>query len=117
MAFMGFADTVGTFATGPYTVTRRDETTVNAHGESATPAPTTFPIMAFVEPIDSPDLQRLPEGQRLDVRMRLYTTTRLRNIGAPDRVVIDGDTWEVEKEDPWGALLSDYYVYEIARVP
>lgn len=114
---MNFASCVGTFASGPYTVTRRGPTTINALGEATMPVPSTFPIMALVEPLPSPDLERLPEGERLSVRMRLYTTTKLHNIGAPDRIAIGVETWEVEKEDPWGELGSDFYVYDIARVP
>lgn len=112
---MNFAPNIAAFLTGTYTVTRRGPTTVGADGIADAATASTFTITASVQPLRGRELQRLPEGLRVAERRKLYTSTSLKVIGAPDVVSIDGDDWEVESVENY-SQLGNYYKVVVAKV-
>jgi hypothetical protein len=109
--FAGLLTTPQVFKSVTYVVTRRGPTGVDGDGRALLSAPSTLSISASVQPLSGRDLQRLPEGMRAAERLKLYTTTPLAAIGAPDVVTIDGDDYEVEHVERWTGFGAgaDYY--------
>lgn len=107
------ADLIDSFATGPYTVTRRAAATWSNGVAVPDPSPTTFSITASVQPASGRDLLRLPEGRRSVETRVLYTSAQLQ-VGAQggaleaDRVTIDGAVWEVQHVELWPAAVGYY---------
>lgn len=112
---MNFAPNILSFQTGTYTVTRRNSTVVGSDGRADLATATTFPITASVQHLTGRDLQRLPEGLRTSERRKLYTTTSLRVVGAPDVISIDSANWEVESIERYD-VLGNYYKVLVRRV-
>lgn len=113
---MNFAPNILSFQTGTYTVTRRGPTVVGSDGRADLASSTTFTVTASVQHLTGRDLQRLgPEGLRTSERRKLYTTTSLRVVGAPDVLSIDGASWEVESIERYD-VLGNYYKVIVRRV-
>ena len=65
---------------------------------------TTIQVNVSVQPTSPEDMQSLPEGRRERKSYSLFGDTRLRSVedGAnPDRVVINGDDYEVVTSSEW----------------
>lgn len=112
---MNLGGVIASFATGTYTVTRQGPTTVDVDGRAVTAAPSTFSILASVQPMSGRELQRLSEGLRVAERRVLFTSTSLRVIGAPDVVSVDGELWEVETVEHWGPAIGTFFKATIAK--
>lgn len=100
-----FGPEIELFATGTYTVTRRASTSY-IDGRAVAAANETFTIRAMEAPMSGQLLARLPEGLRGKETRLIFTTTELRSFGAgePDRVEIDGLSFQVQLVDPWKKL-------------
>lgn len=64
-------------------------------------------VTAVVEPISPRDLQRLPEGSRIQDATSLWTDTELFTQGlgqAPDVFQVDGDLYQVQSVQAWGTM-------------
>jgi hypothetical protein len=99
------ADAITALATGTYVVTRPGPGAW-ATGLFVEDAPSTFSIVASVQPTSGKDLARLPEGERSAARITLFTVTELRTASIAgktlsDRVAYRGETYEVEHVDAW----------------
>lgn len=118
---MALVDTIATFKTGTYTVTRTALATYDSKGRAVAGGTSTFPIDACaVPPSDAAQILQLrAEGYNVeDVRI-LYTTTRLvpaSPANAPDSVVIDGDPHTVFLVvGPWQMGANVFYEARCAR--
>lgn len=104
---MSLNGAISDHATGEYTVSRR----AAGHYEKGkwvdVGDPTTFTIVASVQP-ETEDLLDLPEGQSVDSVKVFFTETYLHSRVAeeePDELVIDGANyyiWSAKKWDHWG---------------
>jgi hypothetical protein len=77
----------------------------------------TVTVKMSVQPLKSDQwnsLQNEVQGTRLTGAYRIYTNTSLNTAkdGSPDRVVIDGDDYEVFKKDNWvnGVINHKRYI-------
>ncbi len=90
-----------------YSVTRRVAGTSSA-GLLVAGSSSTVSIVASVQPPTGADLLRLPEGRRSEDARVLFTATQLYTGGqgatyTADRLVIDGNLFEVSHVEPWPA--------------
>lgn len=111
------SDVVESMFTDFYTVTRRSPSAYVA-GRLQPATTSTLTISACVQPIAGIDLQRLPEGMRIDGALSLWTTTPLFTKGAaqdPDQMVVEGETFEVATVEPWG-VVGNYYKAVLQRM-
>lgn len=93
------------------TVTRASSAPSYTNGRLDTPTTTTFTIAASVQPANSRDLERLPEGSRISDARAVFTTTELRTLGptqSPDLVTIAGEAYEVQAVQLW-ANIGNYW--------
>jgi hypothetical protein len=118
-------DTIASLATGTYTVTRT-AAGASTNGRYTPGAETTFPIVAGIEPVTGRELRDMPEGQRGDEVIMIFTTTRLRTRqeGEPDRIAYDppgssvvGDLWTVTKVDVLEGFGEVHYEVQACRAP
>lgn len=87
-----------------YTVTRPGAVDWNSlPGQPVLGTPTTIAITGVLLPVSNKDLQRLPEGFRVDGVRSFYTETPLQLAPQPDLVSAEGLTWQVEALEPWAA--------------
>lgn len=107
------------FKTGDYTVTR----VVAGSYVSGLYVPggtSTLSIEASIQPATGRDLQVLPEGQHGQETKVVYTTTELRTRRTthdPDKITIDGETWECVTDERWEAFGGTHYrVYATRQV-
>jgi len=89
-----------------------------ADGRYVLGASTDTTIRAGIQPVSGRKLERLPEGLRQTVTHLAFTETELRTAdqitGLPaDQVVYGGETFEVERVDPWPSAgpLPHYEAY------
>lgn len=111
------SDAITRFATGTYTVSRFGAGTWSA-GVFTRATPTTFSIVASVQPVTGREIRALPEGRRGDEVRVVYTATALRTEGATgsaDTVSIDGEAWEVFKVESWIAWGETHYRAMVSR--
>lgn len=114
---MSLTGVISRFKTGTYTVTRTAAGT-RTLGRYTPGAPSTFSIVASIQPVTGRDLQTLPEGQRAEETRVVYTTTELRTRTAtvePDTLSIDSETWAVTKVERWQAFGGTHYRAMVAR--
>lgn len=74
---------------------------------------TPFPILCSLQPLSSSQMQSLPEGRRDKESYTLFTDTPLNTVTSqnPDRMMINGDDFEVFSVNPWqNGILSHYEV-------
>ena len=111
------SDVVEDMFTDTYTVTRRSPSAYVA-GRLQPATTSALTISACVQPIAGIDLQRLPEGMRVDGALSLWTTTPLFTKGPlqdPDFVDVEGETFEVATVEPWG-MVGNYYKAILQRM-
>ena len=111
------SDVVEDMFTDFYTVTRRSPSAY-VLGKLQPSTTSTLTISACVQPIAGIDLQRLPEGMRVDGALSLWTTTPLFTKGPaqdPDFVAVEGETFEVATVEPWG-MVGNYYKAILQRM-
>lgn len=89
-----------------YVITRRGPVTY-VNGLPVRPAPTTFNVVASVQPLNGQDLIRAPEGlRRSDARKAyLYITDQVRTVLAngneADLMTVNGVVYEIYHVDPY----------------
>lgn len=116
---MSILGNIASFATGTYTLVR---TAVGSHvrGRYASGASTLAQtITACIQPLSGRDLKVLAEGQRADETRVIYTETELRTrhpSDNPDRVVIDGEAWEVFRVERWEGFGTTHYRALVSRL-
>lgn len=76
-------------------------------------AVTEIPIVASVQPAKSDELLRLPEGMRTKGVVKAYTDSELQpgdegQRSQPDRIVWDGEEWEVQVVDRHQLGIAHY---------
>ena len=103
MPVLDLSGVIRALKSGTYTVTRyaAGDYDEGVYEEGAT---STFTIDASVQPAGGKDLERLPEGERLKDYLTVLTPTELRtraDAASPDRVSIDGATYEVVEVADW----------------
>lgn len=111
---------------GTYTVTRTVEASYS-HGRAIAGASSTFPLVAGIEPVDGRTLMDLPEGQRGDEVIRIFTATPLltRRPGfAPDTIVYrppgyesDGEPWTVTRVEVLEGFGEVHFEVIACRAP
>lgn len=94
------------FTTGTYTVTRASAANTYVDGVVVAGATTTVSVIGVVQPIPGKDLDRLPEGIRDNEVKYLWTKDELRcgPDKVPDRVSVEGSTWQVEEVRKWDTM-------------
>lgn len=105
---MSLNDVIGNLATGTYTVTRT-AAGARVSGRYAPGTQTTFPITAGIESVSGRELQDMPEGQRGDEVIRIFTATPLlgRRPGFdPDVITYQPPGYEAPGE-PWTVLGAE----------
>lgn len=108
---MNFASVIARFATGTYTVTRKNATTVDGNGNAVLATTSTFSVTGAAQP-HRPRRQYVEEqGTRIGDRLTFYCTTLLRGAQQPDLVSIRGRQYEVE--DIFDESLGGYYKYTL----
>lgn len=78
--------------------------------------PTTTNILASIQPLKPEDIQQLPEGRRNSKLFWIFTDTKLNDVTTknPDKVVINGEDYEVDKIEAWqNGVISHYKVLVI----
>lgn len=75
-------------------------------GEPVKPAAVDSVISGSVQPLTKDDVQRLPEGYRIDKWRKVFTDVRLHSLDQvgsieSDQLVIDGVVYTVNLTDPW----------------
>lgn len=104
-------------ATGTYTVTRRIGGAWTPDGEWVAGAPSTFDVVASVQPAGE-DLKDLPEGLNLDDARMVYTATELIPLRAgvePDHIAILGKDYRVDKVQRWDHWGETHYVATVVK--
>lgn len=104
----------------PYTVTRHGAGTYVGGRFVGDPSPSTFSLVATIQPHDGRTLMPLPEGYRSeDVRLVLaYTPLRtLDSGGAADEIAYKSETWTVISVDNYEAFGETHVEAIIARQP
>lgn len=106
---MSLVDAISSFSTGTYTVTRRAAGTY-VDGVLVLGSSSTFTIDACVQPATGRQIRVLPEGQRSDETIAIWTTTALRTrdaAGAADEISYKGVTFVVANVKQWEAFGGD----------
>jgi hypothetical protein len=103
-----------------YTVTRFAQSSWT-DGEHVRGAPSTFDIVASIQPLTGRELQDLPEGQRNVGNLNCYTETLLltgEDQAAPDRLDYKGTDYEVQAVEDWTDHVTGlpHYKVRIAEV-
>ncbi len=117
---MNLSGTILRLANGTYVV-RRYAPTTYVGGRAQTPTPTVFTIRAIIVPANPRDLQRLPEGERSNDRIRVFTTERLNTADVAtstlsDRVVYRDLEYEVEAVEDYDAAAA-FFKITARKVP
>lgn len=100
---MDLSSVIADFASS-YTVTRTTDNTIDSSGYAVEGTTSTLTISAVVQPLSGRELRRLDDGQRTTERLEVHTTTQLKVQGEPDKISIDGKSWQVESLENWSAL-------------
>lgn len=115
---MSLTGVIASFATGTYTVTRRDASTYVNGRSTSDSTPTTFDIVAGVRPATGRQLQQIVGLQHGTEVRAVYTTTELRTRtpdNEPDTVSIEGEDWEVVDLDHFPSFGGGHYRAMVAR--
>lgn len=106
MSLPNLSRLIDRFTTGTYTVTRASAATAYSDGIRTTPSTTSLSVVGVVQPIPGKELERLPEGLRDAEVKYLYTKVELKagSTTEPDRVSVEGSTWQVEQVRKWDTL-------------
>ena len=95
------------------TLVRNAAGTRDSDGEFVPGAATSTAITGSFQPFPSARLQTLPEGERQQGQLEIYTRSELRTADqhagtSADRVVYAGVTYEVREVARWPQLLAHY---------
>ena len=115
---MSLAGLIPDLKNGTYTVTRSTPGAVT-NGRKSASSSSTFTIEASEQPLSGRDLRALPEGERTDDKIKLYTETELRTrtgTHEADTIVIGSYTYKVITVQTWNGLGSIYYKAIISKV-
>jgi hypothetical protein len=123
---MSLADVISDLGGATYQVIRT-AAGARVNGRVVAGPATTFPIVAGIEPITGRELQDLPEGQRGDEVIQIFTATPLltRRPGfEPDQIVyrppgyeVDGEPWTVTCADVLEGIDGVHYEVKACRAP
>lgn len=94
---MSLNGVIASLSTGVYTVTRTTAVPRQL-GRSQPGVESTFTVTASIQPAAGRQLQDLPEGQRGDETISVFTDVELRTrapSGAPDIIAYRGEPWAV----------------------
>lgn len=108
---MSVLDSILALNTGTYTVTRLAAGT-RTLGKVTAGAPSTFEIVASVQPPSGRLLRVLAEGQLADDMRVVYTATELR---IKDRITLAGERFDVSRVEPWEAFGESHWRAFCAR--
>jgi hypothetical protein len=78
-----------------------------------------FEISGSYQPLARSELEFLPEGRREEHAYKIYTDTELRTLKDdtnPDKVVIDGQDYEVYSRLPWRNFVINHYKFLVMKV-
>src|SRR5262245_39232790 len=120
---MSLRDSILSLSTGTYTVTRTLAGTFDERGRYTAGGTSTFAIVASIQPATGRQLRDLPEGQRGDEVIAIYTITELRGRmpGAPgnepDLVAYRGEPWTVTQVKRWESFGEVHFECLAVRAP
>lgn len=103
---MNIASLIASFATSATYSVRRTARGTTVRGRIGTGAQTTITIVGSVSPASGKDISRLPEGHTDAEARTIFTATEIYAGGQgaayeADKVIIDGDDWEVSHVEKW----------------
>jgi hypothetical protein len=100
----------------PFTVTRTAPAST-VDGYTVLGAQSTFTTSAVPYPLEGDELQRLPEGLRAKDLRGLICDRPLQTAsdGPPDVVAMEGQSFEVERSEPWTA--GNFFRVTVSRKP
>lgn len=93
---------------------------VNSSGWAEDAPTRTFDITISLQPMNQKELKALPEGDRVEGRLKGYTETRLETVNTseckqPDEFRFQDVNYKVVKVDPWPEL-ANYFRVEAVRL-
>lgn len=106
---MSLIGVIASFKTGTYTVFRRAANTI-VNGRAVLGAESSFTLDASVQPLRGDDLKVLPEGSHTNKTRVIYSASELqtrRDGYEPDKIIINGEPYEVFLCEPWEAFGGD----------
>ncbi len=104
--------------TDNFTVTQRVQT-INTYGEVTTTPTVLRNILGVVTPTKRDDLERLPEAQRGNRNLTIYTRQHLNTAAMglqPDLITWRGDTFVVRMLLPWTAYGPGWVKAVVASI-
>lgn len=116
---MSLRDSIASLASGTYTVTRTVAGTRTV-GRYTPGAATTLEIVASIQPATGRQLRDLPEGQRGDETVAIFTVTPLLTRSPttePDVVTYRGEPWTVVTSKLWESFGDSHYECMAQRAP
>lgn len=105
---------IASLSTGTYTVTRRAPDT-RVQGRTVEGSESTFSIVASVQPVSGRELRDLPEGERGDETIVIYTVTEVRSGANPDEIEVDGSRFVIVKCERWKSFGAQHFRAYAAR--
>lgn len=109
MSVMNLTSVIASFRTGYYTVFRPTGSSYDVNGRIEDPTYDTFEDVAMcVQPTSGADLRRLPQGLQTEEVKTVWADFE---FALRDRVVIGGESWEVQRLEPWAELGSYWRVF------
>ena len=120
---MSMRDSIAALASGTYTVTRAlAGSRVGNFGRYTVGSSSTFEIVASIQPATGRQLRDLPQGQRGDETIAIYTVTELRTrhpdpANEPDVVTYRGEPWTITQVKTWESFGETHYEALAVRAP
>jgi hypothetical protein len=121
---MSLRDSITSLASGTYTVTRTDTgTRVGNFGRYTAGDASTFEIVASIQPATGRQLRDLPEGQRGDETIAIYTKTEIRTRSPgepgnePDVIAYRDEPWTVTQVKRWESFGAVHFEALAVRAP
>lgn len=116
---MSLRDAITSLKTGAtYQVTRKAASTY-VDGKAVAGASTTFEIVASIQPVSGREILQFAESERTREMRAVYTETELftrSSTNEPDKVSINGETFEVMRVEFWEAFGGVHSRAFVARV-
>lgn len=117
---MSLRDSITSLASGTYTITRTASGTYDATGAYTQGGLSSFDIVASIQPATGRQLRDLPEGQRGDEVVAVFTITELRTrtpTTEPDTVAYRGEPWTLITVKRWDSFGATHYECMACRGP
>jgi hypothetical protein len=117
--FGGLNEVITGLGAATYTVVRTGAG-IYDHGRYVVGGPSTFTIVAGVEPVTGRELYDMPEGQRGDEVVKIFTAYPLRTRAPgndPDVILYRGEPWTVVNVALWDGLGQIHYEAKAVRAP